>query len=957
MSVPIIRNNQQLNILNELKAFIGGATRTTKNHQFELAKSALSLLKSLPAARDAVLEYFCTVFDTATQNFIVRIETEIATGELPPASEDDEAIISEIHTVICSFVSSNAEAWAPIISTWSLELLGELSTKYAGRAHVSTGVNETLQLWMSCRATRTLIDITTLCLSSLIHSDTEACINALLDTSVKHSPNFDWVVAHVGSCFPTTVITRVLSCGLKDFCQNKSYEQGSDSPKLKSVVGILGHLAGSHCDDICIALLDLFQWSLLLSTTQDLDDVKSQKKATVPFLLQLAYLSPTLLTALSKSIKETLTINVIIQLYEFVSDWCKYFGSSEALQDFIVNLIIKCDVGGVQIINILLDCIFITTQNKNEEVKKTIKLCATEILEYILQEVDLLIRSQIQQPSTPINILDSFVREVHDVYEILLKEEPVKSQTASRIILFIGHNNPSILVKSCCYLFEHATTVDHLALLISILNNELIDKTKEPYGEKGGHFAIVLDQVLNLLRDVKKLEASEQVWKNLCTMLEWEKSNEIPCLQSRLISRAIYANLIYITKSFGNRKLRIEVLHVIAELLDLLDSPNPEGYESYTIPLQAILNFTSATVNYFFLCCSETDHITKLMGYTRSYNILKRLCLHSKAAKMLALRELLERSLFTKDKLLFGAKIESHTYFDSSAKLLLEQNRKNNKTIPLTKNSSILNGGIIGNGRKKQINYSELSEDLITENTEHFIKAIRACCVWRPTEDNKNRDLSLDSLTSVSLLLVQFISPDVMYNGLPWPDEEFCKVTIERDFYIRRLFTNIPLLWELLALVAAHRPTLCYCSVLLRAIIATLIHQWSSTGEQNRFTNANNYEAIMNVTIKIIDIMALGQLLPPPLCGIRDIIPFLKCYEIVQILRDCIWNFMRGYVPSPALYNCDSSGIYWRDPTLFRPPHTKSLRIIMQQNIKTVGHLYSHMFINVPPTKNKFFIV
>lgn len=68
-----------------------------------------------------------------------HFQTEIATGELPPASEDDEAIISEIHTVICSFVSSNAEAWAPIISTWSLELLGELSTKYAGRAHVSTG--------------------------------------------------------------------------------------------------------------------------------------------------------------------------------------------------------------------------------------------------------------------------------------------------------------------------------------------------------------------------------------------------------------------------------------------------------------------------------------------------------------------------------------------------------------------------------------------------------------------------------------------------------------------------------------------------------------------------------------------------------------------------------------------------------------------------------------------------
>lgn len=78
------------------------------------------------------------------------------------------------------------------------------------------------------------------------------------DTSVKHSPNFDWVVAHVGSCFPNTVITRVLSCGLKDFCQNKSYVQGCESPKLKSVVGILGHLANSHSEDIQKALLDLF---------------------------------------------------------------------------------------------------------------------------------------------------------------------------------------------------------------------------------------------------------------------------------------------------------------------------------------------------------------------------------------------------------------------------------------------------------------------------------------------------------------------------------------------------------------------------------------------------------------------------------------------------------------------------------------------------------------------------
>lgn len=65
-------------------------------------------------------------------------------------------------------------------------ITGELSSHYAGRAHVplSAGLNETLQLWMSCRATRTLIDITTQCLSCLMHSDTESCINALLGKSL-----------------------------------------------------------------------------------------------------------------------------------------------------------------------------------------------------------------------------------------------------------------------------------------------------------------------------------------------------------------------------------------------------------------------------------------------------------------------------------------------------------------------------------------------------------------------------------------------------------------------------------------------------------------------------------------------------------------------------------------------------------------------------------------------------
>lgn len=39
----------------------------------------------------------------------------------------------------------------------------------------------------------------------------------------------------------------------------------------------------------------------------------------------------------------------------------------------------------------------------------------------------------------------------------------------------------------------------------------------------------------------------------------------------------------------------------------------------------------------------------------------------------------------------------------------------------------------------------------------------------------------------VSLLLVELVSPDVMYNGLPWPDEEFTKVLLLFYCYIIEL--------------------------------------------------------------------------------------------------------------------------------------------------------------------------
>jgi integrator complex subunit 5 len=96
---------------------------------------------------------------------------------------------------------------------------------------------------------------------------------------------------------------------------------------------------------------------------------------------------------------------------------------------------------------------------------------------------------------------------------------------------------------------------------------------------------------------------------------------------------------------------------------------------------------------------------------------------------------------------------------------------------------------------------------------------------------------------------------------------------MERDLCIRRAFDSTPLLWTLLKFMAVHRPALCYCSVLLRAITASLIAQWSSTSQGRSLLPDVQ---LVRTSVTLFEILALGQLLPTPLSGIRDIVQHLQ---------------------------------------------------------------------------------
>ena len=137
---------------------------------------------------------------------------------------------------------------------------------------------------------------------------------------------------------------------------------------------------------------------------------------------------------------------------------------------------------------------------------------------------------------------------------------------------------------------------------------------------------------------------------------------------------------------------------------------------------------------------------------------------------------------------------------------------------------------------------------------------------------------------------------------------------MERDLHIRRFTQDHAVVWDLLNLMAQHRPALCYCSVLLRALLATLLSYWANCQDKQ----AKESRDALDMTCRLIELMATGQLLPPPLAYLSEVLAHVSPHEVHILLKD-VWAFMRDNVPTPALFGSDRpSAALWRDLSDYR---------------------------------------
>lgn len=196
--------------------------------------------------------------------------------------------------------------------------------------------------------------------------------------------------------------------------------------------------------------------------------------------------------------------------------------------DLTVHLALGCEQGALQIINLLLDTNLNTSNVGYHSVNaaQNVKNICREILELILQEIDLLLRTHGPQIAK-VALLNSIKQDISLLVPMLLNPNPLRVQTAVRLLCFLKSQSQNIVVSTAAYMLVKAQTTFHLAALLRLITNNIVlfpvnKSGSEDILTNNGHFTQVLEQALREIhyKSVVDKEELRQLFKNLTILLK-----------------------------------------------------------------------------------------------------------------------------------------------------------------------------------------------------------------------------------------------------------------------------------------------------------------------------------------------------------------------------------------------------------------------------------------------------
>ncbi|XP_014748539.1 PREDICTED: integrator complex subunit 5 [Sturnus vulgaris] len=907
----------------EVKAFLSGLdpVQGTPLSPPAHARCALRLLRCLPPARHAALQHLRGLFDEQVCSHLLQREGNAPAPKASPGAE----VLQEARRALAELVAANPRAWAPGVAAWASELMGQLSSKYAGRPGVppAASLNELLQLWMSCPATRALLDIYSQCLAAMVGSCPDACVDALLDTSVQHSPHFDWVVAHVGSSFPGTIISRVLSCGLKDFCAHGGGEAVAAGtagdkrvPKIASVVGILGHLASRHAGSIKQELLRMFHESLGSS--------REHHKATVPFLLQLALMSPTLLATVSPELVDSLKPPVLNQLHQHFSTVPR--DELEGVVGVVVHLLCHTSAGALRTLRFLLataaPASVITAPGP--ALHEGVREACERLLQLLLLHLQKLVHgrgsaSLAECPARPVPFLEALRPHVRELCLDTLRLERKRCLWQHQLLALLAvHSAPHGAAEALFFLLALARTPEELALAPQ-LHAGLRAVLPDPLP------AAVAAAVAQIHAGRLPEPQLAQLLRNLALLLQHRDGDGDT--GEPALGAALARHLPDLAQLLLHP--RAEVAEAACRLLAACPLPR-------ALPPAHLLPAVRAAVRRFFAGLWLGDAAALAPGV----RLLARLSAVSPAAAKAVLAQLVEGALGGRNAELFGGTAEPPGHEAAPvppAVSLLDTNQRFTAGLNTSGGVwSVFHAGVIGRGLKPVADGGQRSPEELSRNTQTFLSLVLRCC------RGSGPAIGAEAAKAVAAALVEAVCPEAAGAELAWPPEELARATVERDLRILRRFRQHPLLFPLLRLVAGGHPALCYCSVLLRGLLASLVAHWDACRASSTVASPWHLRA----SCALVALLAEGSLLPPVLGNMHELFPELAPFE-VHLLLLSVWGYLRENSPLPQKFTFQPElGVFRRDFGRDGDvgKHLAVLHSVLHRNIHRLGLLAGRFY-------------
>ena len=205
-----------------------------------LSAPALASLAAVPAAWEGILDYVSLLVQESTHLHLVEAENAGGRGRAESGSLDEavEVLVDELTVRL----ERRPERWRERLLSWSTEVLGAVSSRNAGRRATATcSVSQLLQLYLSVPSLRAVAELLRVCLRGLFASEPQKCIAALF-VATSFGTHFDWALAYIGNCFPSSIVADLLRLGVEDWLAYvKGQTDGYDS-KLRPLAAILSHV-------------------------------------------------------------------------------------------------------------------------------------------------------------------------------------------------------------------------------------------------------------------------------------------------------------------------------------------------------------------------------------------------------------------------------------------------------------------------------------------------------------------------------------------------------------------------------------------------------------------------------------------------------------------------------------------------------------------------------------------